>query len=92
MTATEEEAVEAYLYGAHQAPGDRVRSRRSNGRLDDPDALRAEHLVKACWPELLSLNRMRNVTAREDSVRLTLRVTISNETARGGVGTASYRW
>jgi hypothetical protein len=49
MTATEdEESVETLSAGgAHESLGDRVRTWRSNGRLDDPDALRAEHLVEA---------------------------------------------
>jgi hypothetical protein len=49
MTTTEdEESVETLSAGrAYESLGDRVRTWRSNGRLDDPDALSAEHLVEA---------------------------------------------
>ena len=49
MTTTEdEEPIETLSAGgAYESLGDRVRTRRSHGRLDDPDALRAEHLVEA---------------------------------------------
>ena len=49
VTTTEgEESVETLSAGrAYESLGDRVRTWRSNGRLDDPDALSAEHLVEA---------------------------------------------
>jgi hypothetical protein len=49
MTPTEDEGpIEALpAHGADETLGDRVRSRSPNGRLDGPDALRAEDLIKA---------------------------------------------
>ena len=32
--------------GAYEALGGRIRTRRLNGRADDPDSLRSEHLVE----------------------------------------------
>jgi hypothetical protein len=47
-TTEDEEPVETLSAGrAYESLGDRVRTRRSNGRLDDPNALSAEHLVEA---------------------------------------------